>query len=115
MKMHKYVERRVRRRFELPLGVQFRLTRKRSSARWVTGTIHDMSSGGISFQCRGPLPLGSHVELTADWPANRGPYPMHLRATGFVVRSNSNKTAIRITWHRLAVDPVVAMPLGAIA
>jgi len=114
MKTGKLMERRARRRFELALTVQFRLTRKRATSRWVMGTIQDMSSNGISFQCRGPLPVGSHVELTAAWPAAREQNPLHLRATGFIVRSSATKTAMRITWHRLGVEPS-AIPISAIA
>ena len=113
MKTRKLIERRARRRFELALTVQFRLTRKRSAARWGTGTIHDMSSSGINFQCRGPLPVGCHLELTIVWPATREQYPMRLRATGFVVRSTSTKTAIQITWHRLGIEPVETIPISA--
>jgi len=115
MGMRKQIERRARRRFELALTVQFRLTRKQSTPRWATGTIHDMSSSGISFQCRGPLPVGCHLELAVPWPAARGPYPMRLRATGFVVRSSATKSAIQITWHRLGVESAGAIPMSAIA
>jgi hypothetical protein len=115
MSTRKHIERRARRRFELALTVQFRLTRKISTARWGTGTIHDMSSSGISFQCRGPLPVGCHLELTVPWPAVRGPYPLRLRATGFVVRSSATRTAIQITWHRLGIEPKGVIPISAIA
>jgi len=115
MGMRKQIERRARRRFELALTVQFRLTRKESTARWGAGTVHDMSSSGVNLQCHGPLPVGCHLELTIPWPAARGPYPVRLRATGFVVRSSATRTAIQITWHRLGIEPKGAIPISAIA
>jgi len=110
------IERRARRRFGLPLTVQFRLTRKGSTSHWDTGTIHDMSSNGISFQCRGPLPVGCRLELNIAWPATRGaPCLTQLHATGFVVRSSAAKAAVQIAWHRLCIEPAAEMALSAIA
>ena len=116
MKARTQIERRTRRRFELALTAQFRLSRRGTTSRWGAGTIHDMSSAGISFRCRGPLPVGSHLELDIVWPAIRGgEYAMHLRVMGFVVRSSATKTAMQITWHRLRAETVTTMPLSAIA
>jgi hypothetical protein len=116
MKTQAHAEKRTRRRFELALTVRFRLTCKGSASRWVTGTIHDMSSTGISFRCRGPLPVGNHLELHVAWPATRGEeHSTHLRATGLIVRSSGTLTALRITWHRLDIEPAVALSLSAIA
>ena len=118
MKTQTQTEKRAKRRYELAMPVHFRLTRKgsTSTSRWATGAVHDMSSSGVSFACRGPLPLGSHLELSVEWPANRGEqHTTHLHATGLIVRSSGTVTAIEITWHRLDVEPAVAMPLSAIA
>ena len=116
MKTRTQIERRRRRRFELPLTVHFRQTRKGAATRWGAGTIQDMSSGGVSFRCRGALPVGCHLELKIAWPATRGSdYMMYFRATGLVVRSSGSVTAMRITWHRLDLEPAVEMPLSAIA
>ena len=62
-------ERREKRRFALVHTIRFRLSAKRPTSRWAIGTIQDMSSNGISFRCRRPLPLGGHLELVVDWPA----------------------------------------------
>ena len=104
MKIVKQIERRARRRFGLALAVRFRMTRKGST------------SSGISFQCRGPLPVGCHLEVAIEWPATRGPCPMRLLATGFVVRSSATRTAMQITWHRLRITPpATEISLTAIA
>jgi hypothetical protein len=116
MKIGKQIERRARRRFGLALTVQFRLARKGSTSHWGTGAIHNVSSSGISFQCRGPLPVGCHLEVAIEWPATRGPCPIRLLATGFVVRSSATRTAMQITWHRLRIaPPATEISLSAIA
>jgi hypothetical protein len=60
-----------------------------------------MSSSGISFRCRRPLPVGGHLELIVDWPSSLGNRRLvNLHASGFVVRSTSTGAAVRITSHR---------------
>jgi hypothetical protein len=111
-------ERREKRRFVLAHTVRFRLSAKRSTSRWTIGTIQDMSSSGVSFRCRRPLPLGGHLELIVDWPATLGnPRLVNLHASGFVVRSSRTKTAVRITSHRFeTVDwPAASIIQAAIA
>jgi PilZ domain len=116
MTKQKHTERRTNQRFELALPAHFRLSVKGSPSRWGTGTIHDISSTGISLRSRRPLPVGSHLELLIDWPAiHGGQYPMQLHATGFVVRSSGTKTALRIASHRFRIEHEIAQPMGAIA
>jgi hypothetical protein len=69
------------------------------------GTIQDMSSSGISFRCRRQLPLGGHLELIVDWPADFGDRRLvSLHASGFVVRTNGSRIAVRITSHRFRIS-----------
>jgi len=116
MKKRIKIESRAKQRFELELTVHYRLSLKGSTSRWGTGTILDMSSGGISMRCRRPLPVGGHLEMIIDWPATHGGhYPMYLHATGFIVRSGSSKAAMRITSHRFRLEPLAALSIGATA
>ena len=97
-------ERREKQRFVLAQTVHFRLSAKRPTSRWGSGTIHDISSSGINFHCRRQLPLGGHLELIVDWPAPLGDQRLvNLHASGFVVRSSSTRTAVRITSHRFHI------------
>ena len=97
-------ERREKRRFVLARTVHFRLSAKQPTSRWAVGTIQDMSSSGISFRCRRPLPLGGHLELVVDWPASLDDQRLvSLHASGFVVRSSRTKAAVRITSHRFHI------------
>jgi hypothetical protein len=115
--MDELSERRARRRFVLVRTIQYRLSASRPTSRWATGTTQDISSSGISFRCRRPLPLGGHLELIVDWPPfldDRRLLTLH--ASGFVVRSSSTRAAVRITSHRFQiVDWAEASPIQAIA
>jgi hypothetical protein len=63
-----------------------------------------MSREGVVFKTRRPLPLGAHIELRIDWPARyESVHPVDLQATGFVVRSDNGRSAVRITAHRFLV------------
>ena len=97
-------ERRGKRRFALAHTIHFRLSAERPPSRWAVGTVHDMSSSGVSFRCRRPLPVGGHLELIVDWPATLGDQRLvSLYASGFVVRSSRARTAVRMTSHRFHV------------
>jgi hypothetical protein len=75
-----------------------------------------MSSSGISFRCRRPLPLGGHLELVIDWPSLGNHRLVSLHASGFVVRSSRTKAAVSITSHRFhIVDWPAASSIQAIA
>lgn len=64
-----------------------------------------MSACGLSFRTRKPLPVGSHVELVVDWPAKfSDTQNLDLQLTGFVVRSDGGRTAVRVTSHRFRID-----------
>ena len=100
-----HLERRGNRRYELHLPLHFRLSQKGAVARWGTGMTRDISTSGLSFRARKPLPLGSHIELVIDWPAKYAEtHTIDLHITGFVVRSDSGRTGVRITSHRFRID-----------
>jgi hypothetical protein len=65
----------------------------------------------MSFRCRKPLPVGVHIEMVIDWPARFADmYPIDLQVTGFVVRSDSGRTAVRLTSRKFRVDAVQSVP-----
>ena len=96
-------ERREKRRYVLAHTVRFRLSSKHPTSRWAVGMIQDMSSSGVSFRCRRPLPLGGHLELVIDWPSLGTDRLVSLHASGFVVRSSRTKAAVSITSHRFHI------------
>jgi PilZ domain len=99
-------ERRESPRFDLRLTLRYRLSQKgEGEDRWQTGVTRDMSKNGVGFKARRPLPVGCHIELRIDWPARyNADYPVDLQATGFVIRSDQHRTAVRISSHRFLVN-----------
>ena len=109
-------DRRRNSRYDLRLPVHYRLSLKGELARSGSGLTLDLSTTGISFRSRRPLPVGAHIEMVVDWPAKYGDlYPIDLQVTGFVVRSDSNRTAIRMTSRKFRVASVPAEPVRATA
>lgn len=104
-------DRRGDRRYELRLALHYRVSVKGEPVRSGSGTTVDMSAAGLSFRCRRPLPVGAHVEILIDWPAkHRETDSMALLVTGFIVRSDGNRTAVRLTSRRFKVTPLEAVP-----
>ena len=99
------MERRETRRYDLHLPIHYRVSQKGGIARWGAGMTREMSTSGVSFRTRRPLPVGSHVEMVVDWPAKYSPeQPIDLQLTGFVVRSDGNRTAVRVTSRRFRIN-----------
>ncbi len=97
-------ERRENRRYRVHLAIHYRVSQRASLPYTGSGSTRDISISGLSFRCRRTLPVGSHIELNVDWPArHRDAFPIELQLTGFVVRSDSGRTAVRITSHRFRV------------
>ncbi len=60
--------------------------------------------------------MGAHVELTIDWPAKHDQiYPISLQATGFILRSDANRTAVRVTSRKFRVEPAPLEDIRATA
>lgn len=110
------MDRRVNRRYDLRLPLHYRVAQKGLPPRSGSGLTCDLSTSGISFRCRRPLPVGAHIEVTVAWPARYADlYPVDLLITGFVVRSDSNRTAIRMTSRRFRTEAQTATPYRATA
>jgi len=75
-----------------------------------------MSREGVAFSSTAKLrpPVGSHVELSIDWPTEQEfSRTIDLPATGFVVWTGNGEIAVRITSHRFRVHELVLTPQGA--
>jgi hypothetical protein len=109
-------DRRVNRRYELRLALHYRMSQKGEPIRSGSGVTCDMSSAGLSFRCRKPLPAGVHIEILIEWPVKHGKLdPVALQVTGFVVRSDDDRTAVCITSHKFRVTPARLEPARASA
>lgn len=97
-------DRRKSARFDVRLALRYRLSQKGIENRWCAGVTRDMSKDGLVFKSRRPLPVGSHVEVRIDWPVPyHAIYPMDLQITGFVVRNEHGRSAVRISSHRFLI------------
>ena len=109
-------DRRVNRRFSIQLPIHFRVSQRGASSRWGTGVTCDISSGGVSFRCRRPLPVGAHIEMIIDWPAKHDDlYAIDLQSTGFIVRCDGNKAAVRMTARHFRIESAKLQPIGQTA
>jgi hypothetical protein len=116
MKKQTQQDRREKRRFPLALTAHFRLTTDGVTSRWGIGTIHDISSGGLSLRCRREFPIGGRLEMIIEWPATQsGKFPVSLHASGLVLRSRGTRAAVQLTSHRFQAESHLAMPMGALA
>jgi c-di-GMP-binding flagellar brake protein YcgR len=110
------IDRRINRRYELRLPLHYRVAQKGLPPRSGSGMTCDLSTGGISFRCRRPLPVGAHIEITVAWPARYAElYAIDLVLTGFVVRSDTGRTAVRMTSRRFRTEAEAAAPYRASA
>lgn len=109
-------ERRKCTRYPLAFPIRYRVMPRHGPALSGRGTTCDISPAGLSFLCREGLPVGSHIEMVAQWPANAdGRCPLDLKMTGFVLRSNQGSAAVRVTSHKLCADIAPAMSYRATA
>jgi hypothetical protein len=109
-------DQRAKHRFPIRLPIHFRISGRNLRARWATGTTFDISIGGMSFGCRKRLPVGAHIEMMVEWPATHAGHAIDLQATGFVVRSEGGKAAVRMNSPRLHVHSVGrTASIGALA
>jgi hypothetical protein len=108
--------RRFKQRYGVHIPIHFRVSQHGAASRWGSGTTGDFSSTGVRFRCRRPLPIGAHIEMIVDWPAmQEGLRPIHLHATGFIVRANGTETAVRITSCRFQIADVNDQLMSATA
>jgi PilZ domain-containing protein len=109
-------DRRDGHRFEVRLPLRYRVSRKGVVDRMGTGMTFEMSANGLSFRCRKPLPVGAHIDAVIDWPAKYDDvYPVDLQVTGFVVRSDAGRTAVKLTSRKFRVNHAMHQPLPATA
>ena len=107
-------DRRTTRRYQLHLPIHYRVSERGALPFAGSGTTCDMSTTGLSFRCRRSLPVGSHVELMIDWPSRYGDvYPIELQVTGFIVRSDRGRIAVRVTSRKFRVEATPAVAIGA--
>jgi len=90
-------DRRSKRRYPIELPVQYKIMKNYLVLGTGNGNSLDLSSGGIAFTGSAPLKIGSYLELSISWPVLLNEScPLKLVASGRVVRSDQNCTAISL-------------------
>jgi len=93
-------DRRVDRRYDLKLGLRWKLIRRRRLLDSGSGASLDLSSGGILFDAGRPLPVGLNVELSISWPVLlHNTAPLQLIVYGRIVRVTGTNAAIATMQH----------------
>jgi c-di-GMP-binding flagellar brake protein YcgR len=97
-------ERRLCRRYSIVTAIRYRVSECGNITRWLDGKTCDLSSTGVFFRCRDPLPPEAHVEMVIDWPSKQDSFRhISLRAAGHVVRRHDGEVAVRMTSSRLVI------------
>jgi hypothetical protein len=110
------LERRNNRRYDVRLPIHYRISQRGGLPRVGLASTCEISTEGLSFRTRKPLPVGAHVEMVIDWPVRYGEtYPIDLQCTGFIIRSENGRTAVRVTSRKFRVlgAPEEAIPVSA--
>jgi len=98
-------ERRYTKRYDIRLPMRYRVSLKDSVPISGSGSTCDLSTTGVGFRCRRPLPVGAHIELLVEWPARHGDAdPLELQITGFVTRNEAGRVGVRSTSRKFRVD-----------
>ena len=90
-------DRRETNRFPVREDIRYTVVHSKAHKTSGTGKTLNFGSGGLLFTTEDRLPLGRTVELSVTWPALLGgKCPLQFVATGRVVRSESNRAAVKI-------------------
>ena len=90
-------DRRETSRFPVREDVKYTVVHSRALKTSGSGKTLNFGSGGLLFTTEDRLPVGRTVELSVTWPALLGgKCPLQFVATGRVVRSESNRAAVKI-------------------
>jgi hypothetical protein len=91
-------EQRLRMRYPIRLEVEYRLLDASQLAGF--GRTNNISSGGIFFAAKDPLPAHGLIELAINWPfLLDGVCHLKLVMRGRIVRSDTTGTAVQVTCH----------------
>ena len=102
-------DRRDTNRFPVREDVKYTVVHSRSLKTSGSGKTLNFGSGGLLFTTEDRLPVGNTVELSVTWPALLGgTCPLQFVATGKVVRSESNRAAVRIERYEFRTRGVSA-------
>ncbi|HEX3745234.1 MAG TPA: PilZ domain-containing protein [Bryobacteraceae bacterium] len=107
-------DRRETNRFPVREDVKYTVIHSKALKTKGTGKTLNFGSGGLLFTTEDRLPLGRTVEISVAWPALLGGRcPLQFVATGRVVRSESNRAAVKIQRYEFRTRGVSAAASGS--
>jgi len=90
-------EQRIQRRYNIKLTVHYKILKNGRFIQSGSGTVLNISSGGIFFECKQPPPLKVTIHLVLKWPILLdGVCPLNLLVRGHVLRSTPAGVAVKI-------------------
>jgi PilZ domain len=94
------LERRLHQRYPIALDLRYNLADERQITCLGSGRTLNISTGGILFETKDPLPSSGEIDLALDWPRllDHG-CPLKLLVRGRIVRSDERGTAVRMLRH----------------
>ena len=91
------VDRRADRRYPINAKVEYRIANRRKVIETGYGRTIDISTTGVLFESRIPIPRGLKIVLIITWPASSpGASRLELHAEGRTVRTVYDCTAVQI-------------------
>jgi len=95
--------------------MRFRVLPASTVSEWRVGTVLDLSSTGISFQCVRPLPVNTRIEMVIDWRSRQSTLrPICLPASGDAVRNSDRRVAVQITASRMGIEKAASQVVEAV-
>jgi hypothetical protein len=94
-------ERRLHRRYELELDMQY-VVSIGNALRMGNGRTRDISSGSVLFTADDALPADAYISLSLDWPS-RSEQPMWLVLSGRVFRCD--RRGVVVLFRRYVLTP----------
>src|SRR5689334_576094 len=103
-------DRRLRRRYDIDLRVQYKVMRRDHVAQTGSGKTVNLSGAGIACEFDQALKPGSAVELAIAWPALlNSNCPLKLVVTGRVIRSEDGLIAVRMDKYEFRTQGLKTM------
>jgi c-di-GMP-binding flagellar brake protein YcgR len=91
-------------RYALQVEVKYAITVKGQAPVNGSGRTLDMSAGGLLLQTTKDLPLGANIEISIPWfGIYHNEERVRLVASGQVVRTERDQSAIRLTGHEFRI------------
>jgi len=94
-------ERRAGSRYPIHAALRYRLISARPAVAGA-GSLVNISRCGLLIEAEEPIAPGARIEIEIDWPARALQMILHL--VGETVRSEGNRTAVRILRSAFRVD-----------